>query len=709
VTNASGAPASVTENATNIGTITATINGTVNANCNITVVTFEYGTTVAYGTSVTADQSPVSGGVVTDVSYDLAGLIVGQTYHFRVVASNTGGTTYGDDMTFTTGAVPPTVLTSAATGIGNFIATLNSSVNANNLSTSTSFEYGLTTSYGNTIAGVPSTVTGNTATPVTADISGLNYNTTYHFRGVAQNSAGTTFGNDMTFNTLCPIPANPGTISGPTELCQATSGHVYSIAAVTYATGYTWTVPTGASITAGNNTPSITVSYGSSAVSGNVTVNAYNECGPGTTSSLAVTVNPIPVPVITGPDPACVGSTYAYSTAAGQTGYTWAVSPGGQIMAGSGTSSIQVKWNSTGAQWVSVNYTSSSGCAGATPTIKNVTVSSLPSPTITGLNVTCPNSGWLVYTTEGGFSNYTWTVSSGGTIISGQGTYQIEVDWTTAGPKTVTVNYTNASGCFAASPASYSVTVLALPAPAGSITGTDELCDGQQGSYSVNTIANASSYEWTIPAGATIIEGAGTSVIKVQFGPGGSSGNITVYGMNNCGIGPTSPAFHVTVNPIPPTPVVTVDAAYLLTSSASSGNQWYFNGTMIDGATGQTYQAEEEGFYWTIVTLNGCSSAESNHVEVLFVGLDELPGTHVNIFPIPNSGKFTVSLTNQAEQYYQVFVSGNLGVRLFEIKDWKVNGKAELEINLGEVPEGMYTLVIQNKNNQVIRKIIVTK
>ena len=66
----------------------------------------------------------------------------------------------------------PTVVTTAATSVTSATATLNGTVNANNASSTVSFEYGLTTSYGTTVAGTPSPVTGNTTTAVSAAISG---------------------------------------------------------------------------------------------------------------------------------------------------------------------------------------------------------------------------------------------------------------------------------------------------------------------------------------------------------------------------------------------------------------------------------------------------------------------------------------------------------------------------------------------------------
>jgi hypothetical protein len=90
-----------------------------------------------------------------------------------------------------------------------------------------------------------------------------------------------------------------------------------------------------------------------------------------------VTVNALPVPVISGPATACVNSTgNVYSTTAGMTNYTWVVSAGGTITSGGGTgnNTVTVTWNSATAQTVSVNYTNSNGCTASAPTVYNVTV-----------------------------------------------------------------------------------------------------------------------------------------------------------------------------------------------------------------------------------------------------------------------------------------------------------------------------------------------
>ena len=95
-------PTPFTIPASNITSRNATLNGTVNGNYLSTIVTFEYGTTTNYGSTITATNSPVAGNINTIVSADISGLTELTIYHFRAKARNSIGTSYGSDMTFTT-------------------------------------------------------------------------------------------------------------------------------------------------------------------------------------------------------------------------------------------------------------------------------------------------------------------------------------------------------------------------------------------------------------------------------------------------------------------------------------------------------------------------------------------------------------------------------------------------------------------------------
>jgi hypothetical protein len=82
--------------------VSAVLHGTVNPGGLTTTVTFKWGETTAYGTTVDAVPNEVSGSSVVQVSYTLTGLDPWQEYHYRVEAVNSQGLVVGDDQQFTT-------------------------------------------------------------------------------------------------------------------------------------------------------------------------------------------------------------------------------------------------------------------------------------------------------------------------------------------------------------------------------------------------------------------------------------------------------------------------------------------------------------------------------------------------------------------------------------------------------------------------------
>src|SRR5207237_10269635 len=119
----------------------------------------------------------------------------------RTMTTTATGTATGPSSASTTPiATPrPAVTTNPATNVTTSSARLNGSLNPHGLTTTVYFQWGTTTSYGHTTP--MRTQTGNTYRNVTANISGLTSNTTYHIRIVATNSTGTRRRRDTTFGT----------------------------------------------------------------------------------------------------------------------------------------------------------------------------------------------------------------------------------------------------------------------------------------------------------------------------------------------------------------------------------------------------------------------------------------------------------------------------------------------------------------------------
>lgn len=198
-------PTPTAQNASNIQLSSATINGTVNPNSLETTVTFEYGPSTNYGSTILAQQNPLSGDLDKTVSANLTDLNPGASYHFRIKAENTLGINYSPDMTFTTlGSVPFATL-DIAKNLQYNSATIKMSVNPNYFQTTAILEYGTTNGYGNSISITENPLTGKEPVNLNADLSGLTQGTLYHLRIKATNQLGTTISEDFTFTTLAPI------------------------------------------------------------------------------------------------------------------------------------------------------------------------------------------------------------------------------------------------------------------------------------------------------------------------------------------------------------------------------------------------------------------------------------------------------------------------------------------------------------------------
>ncbi len=180
-----------------------TLTGSLSPNGTDAHYLFEWGTSASYGNS-TPSVNAGSGNEAVAAKAELKGLAPNTSYHYRLWASNSFGATTGEDQTFTTSGAPQ-IQPQPPSGLTHEGATLNAKVNPGELETTYHFQYGETTSYGSEtpVAKLAPTTAFN---PVSATLTGLVIGTTYHYRLLAENSAGKIEERDQTFQAVPPAP-----------------------------------------------------------------------------------------------------------------------------------------------------------------------------------------------------------------------------------------------------------------------------------------------------------------------------------------------------------------------------------------------------------------------------------------------------------------------------------------------------------------------
>ena len=195
-------PSVTTGGASSVNRTSAVLNATINPQGQRTVYFFQYGLTTGYGAQ-TATKSAGSGTTAVGVKTGVNQLTSGTVYHYRVVATNSQGTSIGKDRQFkTTGQppAPPGVFTGGTLQrnlhgamITGVIASVKSAANYR-------FQFGLTTAYG--VETPQLTVPARPfPQPVNYTLTGLASHRIYHYRLFASNQDGTTVGGDQLFIT----------------------------------------------------------------------------------------------------------------------------------------------------------------------------------------------------------------------------------------------------------------------------------------------------------------------------------------------------------------------------------------------------------------------------------------------------------------------------------------------------------------------------
>jgi hypothetical protein len=218
-------------------------------------------------------------------------------------------------------------------------------------------------------------------------------------------------------------------------------------------------------------------------------------------------------------------------------------------------------------------------------------------------------------------------------------------------------------------------------------------------------------YQWysnttSSNTGGTLIPGATTSTYTPPTTVLGTLYYYCVVSNSGCDI-PSNVSGAINVYPYPSTPIITL-VGYYLHSSATTGNQWYYssNGvtySAIPGATGQDYTFTQNGYYYVIVTTNGCSSPASNIINVVTtdVSTSNSGDAGLLIYPNPANDHITIETT--------LFVN-NAIVSIYNIDGQLIALQAIQQektiIDISSFAKGVYVLKVKTNQKIAVNKFV---
>jgi len=340
----------------------------------------------------------------------------------------------------------------------------------------------------------------------------------------------------------------------------------------------------------------------------------------------------------------------------------------------------------TATSFITTNIPSGGYTGGA-----SYTITCKPASGSCGFEITCEKSGG---TKEGTFSSGTNLISntshpSCALTSSTASTWTLTWKAPAAGTGTVTF-YACYSSSTSETAVKYSLAVNeACTAPTLIISPTNpSTCSGTP--ISLTASGTSTAYSWSTTGTTATVSVTPTTQ--------------TTYTVTGTLSGCTSTSnVTVSVTAKPATPVITQTTGVTLSSSASTGNQWYNSSSgIITGATGQTYTPTVNGTYYTIVTVNGCASNQSNSITLLNVGIPESEEANslIRFYPNPADDKLMVVVPDAIDIKLSVYnIQGQLLIE--QAASQKIN-----QINISNLEKGIYLLKAESTKGIVLSRFI---
>lgn len=237
-------------------------------------------------------------------------------------------------------------------------------------------------------------------------------------------------------------------------------------------------------------------------------------------------------------------------------------------------------------------------------------------------------------------------------------------------------------------------------APSSTLSNSSNMCFGDSVLLTANT--GSTQYNWLLNGTLSITTLANTLYVSAN----GNYSVETQFGacIDTSSVAPVDFAPQYDVTPSGTGSICSGSNQLLTATSGGSSYQWLSNGTVIGGATSQTFSATTTGIYECIITFPGCTDTTVSQYSLTAVdcsGIEENTTTLISLYPNPAHEKFNITTLN------------NISIKQIDIVD--LNGRKVISvspnssnavIHVEELRSGTYMVTITTENGVKNEKFV---
>lgn len=245
-----------------------------------------------------------------------------------------------------------------------------------------------------------------------------------------------------------------------------------------------------------------------------------------------------------------------------------------------------------------------------------------------------------------------------------------------------------------------------LPPVADFEADATQSCEGYEVQFTDLSNNVPTGWTWSFPGGTPATSNEQNPVVVYETE---GDYDVTLEVANAAGSNEMTKDDYMMIAFTPEQPEISI-SNYELVSSAEEGNQWYLNGDIIDGATTQTYVPMYNGAYSLTVTQGSCTSEFAEEIEYLWVGVSEqFANQAVKIYPTPNQGRFTLEINTNTPEVLSMKVYDATNGVVYQEDNIQVNGPFKNQVDLGQLSNGIYFMVLEGQKEHYFQKVIIQK